>query len=670
MLVATPCGRTAFSPGARALDMFVDLAAPQHSQESTQAASGAAGDPSTRNSGETSVVGLEEPTAASTAESSTAASADTAGSANDHCQQTSNGYAPVPLALPLLDVCRQAECWGLLGVDLCSGEAVFYEADGCKLQLAPGAKVVAWQNTHEQQDQATDQDKQANKASEASPSTAMPALQAAESVDSSQVIAVIAAQPAATASSRDGHVPEDNKGDHESGDDLSDDNDLDYAETAARQAAAAAAAAKAAVEAAAASDAAEAAAAAAAAAAEAARVLPLPVAQGIEPRLFVIDPTTQRGFEVLDIGAVTGYAQKMAALPGHRHEQQPVKNAAEPGSICHTYMTSYRYKSPQLQPLPLAEPSVAMPWAVDSNSSLVSLRRTDVFVPPALQPSKGLKLPRIAALNPQYLSSLKAGAASSIVGASASGSAGHLLATRLTGILHYAAPLPANGAVAIASAAPAATATGQVIVVREILELPELSLEMQQTIQNILAAYKQHQESQEVTLAARLPPSDPRSNELKQQAAEIEAMLREACETVSMPTTSAGGDASNSTGSSSNRLNDIRHRLQDEAAAAAAASAARAAEAAQQIAAAEAAAKRKPYKPWVKKVGPFDHTPQRPEPGKTLKYFEAQEGLLAMAVDPLLHPGTKIIRQDLPPGKPVTSASAGGLICTSRNRAK
>jgi hypothetical protein len=60
----------------------------------------------------------------------------------------------------------------------------------------------------------------------------------------------------------------------------------------------------------------------------------------------------------------------------------------------------------------------------------------------------------------------------------------------------------------------------------------------------------------------------------------------------------------------------------------------------------------------VKKVGPFDHCPQRPEPGKTLKYFEAQEGQLAAAADPLLQ-GAKLTRHDLPPAKPVVPASAG-----------
>lgn len=65
-------------------------------------------------------------------------------------------------------------------------------------------------------------------------------------------------------------------------------------------------------------------------------------------------------------------------------------------------------------------------------------------------------------------------------------------------------------------------------------------------------------------------------------------------------------------------------------------------------------------RPWVKPAGPFDHCPQRPEPGKTLRYFEAQEGQLAAAADPLVQ-GTKLTRHDLPPAKPVAPASAGVL---------
>lgn len=74
-----------------------------------------------------------------------------------------------------------------------------------------------------------------------------------------------------------------------------------------------------------------------------------------------------------------------------------------------------------------------------------------------------------------------------------------------------------------------------------------------------------------------------------------------------------------------------------------------------------------PARPWVKKAGPYDHTPKRPEPGQTLKYFSTQEGLEALSSDPLLQSGTPLTRADLPPPKPVQPASAGAMrmrVCT------
>jgi hypothetical protein len=66
-------------------------------------------------------------------------------------------------------------------------------------------------------------------------------------------------------------------------------------------------------------------------------------------------------------------------------------------------------------------------------------------------------------------------------------------------------------------------------------------------------------------------------------------------------------------------------------------------------------------RPWVKHPGPYDHTPKRPEPGQTLKYFNTQEGMQALAQDPLLAVGTHITKAGVPPPKPVQPASAGGL---------
>lgn len=61
----------------------------------------------------------------------------------------------------------------------------------------------------------------------------------------------------------------------------------------------------------------------------------------------------------------------------------------------------------------------------------------------------------------------------------------------------------------------------------------------------------------------------------------------------------------------------------------------------------------------MKKVGPYDNTPQKPEAGQTLKYFETQEGLTALSVDPGLRSGARLTKANLSPPKPVQPASAG-----------
>jgi hypothetical protein len=64
-------------------------------------------------------------------------------------------------------------------------------------------------------------------------------------------------------------------------------------------------------------------------------------------------------------------------------------------------------------------------------------------------------------------------------------------------------------------------------------------------------------------------------------------------------------------------------------------------------------------RPWVKKAGPYDHAPQKPQPGETLKYFGTQEGLQALSTDASLQSGTRLTKAHLPPPKPVQPASAG-----------
>ena len=55
-------------------------------------------------------------------------------------------------------------------------------------------------------------------------------------------------------------------------------------------------------------------------------------------------------------------------------------------------------------------------------------------------------------------------------------------------------------------------------------------------------------------------------------------------------------------------------------------------------------------RPWPKREGPFDHTPKRPHPGATLRYFEAEEGLVALQGNALL--------RGVPPADPRGSAAA------------
>jgi len=69
-------------------------------------------------------------------------------------------------------------------------------------------------------------------------------------------------------------------------------------------------------------------------------------------------------------------------------------------------LSSYNHRGPQLQPLQLANPAIAVPFDPDGSSSLTSLRRTDTFIPAELQTALGLKLPRVVALNPGYTAAI------------------------------------------------------------------------------------------------------------------------------------------------------------------------------------------------------------------------------------------------------------------------
>lgn len=66
-------------------------------------------------------------------------------------------------------------------------------------------------------------------------------------------------------------------------------------------------------------------------------------------------------------------------------------------------------------------------------------------------------------------------------------------------------------------------------------------------------------------------------------------------------------------------------------------------------AAAEEAARRKELKAWPPKVGPYDHTPKQPTEAGPLRYWDAEEGIVARQEDASLREGVVITRNTLPP---------------------
>jgi hypothetical protein len=224
---------------------------------------------------------------------------------------------------------------------------------------------------------------------------------------------------------------------------------------------------------------------------------------------------------------------------------------------------------------------------------------------------------------------------------------------------------------------------------------------------------QQQQQQQEDAEAVRGMLEDAGFTTLPIDAVSAAATAGEAPEQPATPSSSAAparvqpGRAVSPAGGAG-RLEQVKHTIIEQQRAAAAAQAAAQAEAAAR-AAAEADARKKPYRcadvctfdtmhgascqscavqlllipqcgqcgrissngqnvcvsalalcrPWVKKVGPYDNTPQKPEAGQTLKYFDTQEGLTALSVDPGLRSGVRLTKANLSPPKPVQPASAG-----------
>jgi hypothetical protein len=238
----------------------------------------------------------------------------------------------------------------------------------------------------------------------------------------------------------------------------------------------------------AAAEAAEAAVVAAEAAAAAARAVPKPVAPGTKPRLFVVDPASGSGYEVLPWEVVDQYAAVLSRQPGTQHMQQEPLGADEPGTVCHTFLSSYIHKVPVLQPLEVAQPTQVLPVEVDPNQSLVSLRRVETVVQSVWQAGQGFKLPRTAALSPLHLAHAAPLPEDTPHGAHWAGSGGAgsgcegIAATRLSG----------SGAAGGSVGQGQVSTGGQVVVVREVLELPELGPEVQEQVAAVMTAWEAH----------------------------------------------------------------------------------------------------------------------------------------------------------------------------------
>ncbi|KAG2498338.1 hypothetical protein HYH03_003597 [Edaphochlamys debaryana] len=178
-----------------------------------------------------------------------------------------------------------------------------------------------------------------------------------------------------------------------------------------------------------------------------------------------------------------------------------------------------------------------------------------------------------------------------------------------------------------------------VLLYRELLELPPLSQEAISNIREVLLNQTRTEQTQERLYAASVPLPDTRPASVRQADADVLAAILELRS--KPPVNRAKSVAA-----------EVRRRREaSEAAAVAREQIAREREAALAMAA------EKEKRPWPIKVGPFDNTPKRPEDGKSLNYFEAEEGLLALENDPIIR--EPINRRMLPPRLPPPAATPG-----------
>jgi len=584
---------------------------------------------------------------ATAADPITAAAAAAGGVVADH---STPGTQQTSVRVGLLDVCSQPDCHGLFAFDLVQGEAAMYESEWCRLHVREGGEVAAWV-PEQPEEEAADADEpppaagQPSVAATAAPVSAAPATAASAGVEQQQPVQ--STEEHRRGKDGDQSGSEADRLSEEEEDD--DDNDEEASEARRRRRAAAA-------EAAAAEAAAHAAAEAEAAALAAARARvkpPKPVAAAVAPRLFVISGSTGNGSELVDARDVKAYATAVATLPGSRHNTQPLHGAAEPGTLSHAFISYHPQRCPELEPLALADatrpvpvasggglPALRRPWTVaisrDAGGCAGAGGAPDDYGRPL--PALGLRLPQATAILPP------AAAAAGSVGAGT---------LRVVG--------------AVGNGGGGGTAQ-PVMVIREVVELPVMTAEQREAAEAVLAgAAAEGGQATAVAAVAQPAVVGPESGEAApadDAAAEVQAELAGVLEQlgtqVQQPVMDqqwvapAADKEEACEAAAVAALQDNQSRaeaaeLQLEQAAAAAE--------------AEAAASRKVKRPWPKREGPFDHTPKQPQPGSTLRYFEAEEGLIALRDNALL----RGVDADAAAGglSPRAAAAAGGRSSSS-----
>lgn len=228
-----------------------------------------------------------------------------------------------------------------------------------------------------------------------------------------------------------------------------------------------------------------------------------PIAASIKPRLFVIQSNGD-GYELLDPDTFSRYAEAAQVHPDCIHKVEQPQGAEEAGMLCHTFLYPKAFTNPGLQPLQLAETCKPVPCEVKVPACLTSLQRpTNLELPSELSdphrvvglagsstvvavhtPALGLKLPRIAAVSP----------------------AGNRQSTTHTRSL-------AGTGVAV-------------VVVRQVIEWPQLSAETRAAAEQAVEACWKAREEESAVLAFRTPPDDGRSEEELAEEEEVVQLLQ------------------------------------------------------------------------------------------------------------------------------------------------